>query len=394
VRKQIAPDLAAWAKAGVGGVAESFTWELRTPSAAIERVAEFGIYAGDPIVRRSPPLQKTADGKAQRAARMSAATMSRLGVKAGDSVRVRQGAGEGDPSRGARRGARGQHRAHRARRAGDFGAGRGRHRHRAAAGDGGRMNYWDQFMTSAQGYSTQWLGNEWGPPAFSVARALIMIVMVLAPVILTVLYYQLIERWVIGWIQVRKGPNRVGYKGILQPIADAIKLLLKEQIVPAGASKALFFLAPVVSVGPALAAWAIVPFTPDWVIADIDAAILLMLAMTSMGIYGVIIAGWASNSKYAFLGAMRATAQMVSYELAMGFALVGGLMAGQSMNLTEIVARPGRQLGLPRVVLDPALPALPHPLHRRASRRPTATRSTWPRAKARSSRASTSSTRE
>ena len=201
------------------------------------------------------------------------------------------------------------------------------------------MNYWDQFMTSAQGYSTQWLGNEWGPPAFSVARALIMIVMVLAPVILTVLYYQLIERWVIGWIQVRKGPNRVGYKGILQPIADAIKLLLKEQIVPAGASKALFFLAPVVSVGPALAAWAIVPFTPDWVIADIDAAILLMLAMTSMGIYGVIIAGWASNSKYAFLGAMRATAQMVSYELAMGFALVGGLMAGQSMNLTEIVAR-------------------------------------------------------
>jgi NADH-quinone oxidoreductase subunit H len=201
------------------------------------------------------------------------------------------------------------------------------------------MNYWDQFMTTAQGYSTEWFGNEWGPPAFSVARALIMIVMVLAPVVLTVLYYQLIERWVIGWIQVRKGPNRVGYKGILQPIADAIKLLLKEQIAPAGASKALFYLAPVIAVGPALAAWAIVPFTPNWVVADVDAAILLMLAMTSMGIYGVIIAGWASNSKYAFLGAMRATAQMVSYELAMGFALVGALMAGQSMNLTEIVAR-------------------------------------------------------
>jgi NADH-quinone oxidoreductase subunit H len=201
------------------------------------------------------------------------------------------------------------------------------------------MNYWDQFMTTAQGYSTELLGNEWGPPAFSVARALIMIVMVLAPVVFTVLYYQLIERWVIGWIQVRKGPNRVGYKGILQPIADAIKLLLKEQIAPAGASKALFYLAPVIAVGPALAAWAIVPFTPNWVVADVDAAILLMLAMTSMGIYGVIIAGWASNSKYAFLGAMRATAQMVSYELAMGFALVGALMAGQSMNLTEIVAR-------------------------------------------------------
>jgi NADH-quinone oxidoreductase subunit H len=154
-----------------------------------------------------------------------------------------------------------------------------------------------------------------------------------------VLYYQLVERWVIGWIQVRKGPNRVGYKGILQPIADAIKLLLKEQVIPSGASKGLFLLAPVIAVAPALAAWSIIPFTPDWVIADVDAAILVMLAMTSMGIYGIIIAGWASNSKYAFLGAMRASAQMVSYEIAMGFALVGGLMAGQSMRLSEIVAR-------------------------------------------------------
>jgi NADH-quinone oxidoreductase subunit H len=172
-----------------------------------------------------------------------------------------------------------------------------------------------------------------------------MIVMVLVPVLLTVLYYQLVERWVIGWIQVRKGPNRVGYKGILQPIADAIKLLMKEQVVPSGASKALFLLAPVISVAPALAAWAIIPFTPTWVIADVDAAILVMLAMTSMGIYGVIIAGWASNSKYAFLGAMRAAAQMVSYELAMGFALVGALMAGQSMRLSEIVARQGGAYG-------------------------------------------------
>jgi NADH-quinone oxidoreductase subunit H len=114
---------------------------------------------------------------------------------------------------------------------------------------------------------------------------------------------------------------------------------MKEQMVPAGANKALFFLAPIVMVAPALAAWSIVPFTPDWVIANVDAAILAMLAMTSMGIYGVIIAGWASNSKYAFLGAMRASAQMVSYEIAMGFALVGGLMAGQSMRLSEIVAR-------------------------------------------------------
>jgi NADH-quinone oxidoreductase subunit H len=117
-------------------------------------------------------------------------------------------------------------------------------------------------------------------------------------------------------------------------------------VIPSGASKALFLLAPVIAVGPALAAWAIVPFTPDWVIADVDAAILVMLAMTSMGIYGVIIAGWASNSKYAFLGAMRAAAQMVSYEIAMGFALVGGLMAGQSMRLSEIVARQDGAYGL------------------------------------------------
>jgi NADH-quinone oxidoreductase subunit H len=171
-----------------------------------------------------------------------------------------------------------------------------------------------------------------------------------------VLYYQLVERWVIGWMQVRKGPNRVGYKGILQPIADAIKLLMKEQMVPAGANKALFFLAPVVMVAPALAAWSIVPFTPDWVIANVDAAILAMLAMTSMGIYGVIIAGWASNSKYAFLGAMRASAQMVSYEIAMGFALVGGLMAGQSMRLSEIVARQQGDYGLFEWFWLPLLP--------------------------------------
>ncbi len=201
----------------------------------------------------------------------------------------------------------------------------------------------NDLIASVRGYGhqfTDWaFGPTWGPPAYSVGSALVMIVMVLVPVLLTVLYYQLVERWVIGWIQVRKGPNRVGWKGVLQPIADAIKLLMKEQIVPYGANKGLFLLAPVIAVAPALAAWAIIPFTPDWVIADVDAAILVMLAMTSLGIYGIIIAGWASNSKYAFLGAMRAAAQMVAYELAMGFALVGGLMAGQSMRLSEIVAR-------------------------------------------------------
>ena len=191
----------------------------------------------------------------------------------------------------------------------------------------------------ARGMATDYLGPVWGTQAFTVGRTVAMIAMVLAPLLLTVLYYQLVERWVIGWIQVRKGPNRVGWKGVLQPIADAIKLLMKEQIVPTGASKGLFFLAPIVSVGPALAAWSVIPFAPGWVVSNADAAVLLMLAMTSMGIYGVIIAGWASNSKYAFIGAMRAAAQMVSYELAMGFALVCVLMAGQSMNLTQIVAR-------------------------------------------------------
>jgi NADH-quinone oxidoreductase subunit H len=148
----------------------------------------------------------------------------------------------------------------------------------------------------------------------------------------------------------------VGFKGILQPIADAIKLLMKEQMVPSGASKVLFFLAPILAVAPALAAWAIVPFAPGWVIANVDAALLLMLGLTSMGVYGIIIAGWASNSKYAFIGAMRAAAQMVSYEIAMGFALVGALMAGQSMNLTEIVARQDNGWGFAGWFWLPLLP--------------------------------------
>ena len=204
----------------------------------------------------------------------------------------------------------------------------------------------NEIATYAQGYSNQFFGPEWGPHVYTLGKSLLMIAVVLVPLLLTVLYYQLVERWVIGWMQVRKGPNRVGFKGILQPIADAIKLLMKEQVIPSGASKALFLVAPVLSVAPALAAWAIVPFTPDFVVANVDAALLAMLALTSMGIYGIIIAGWASNSKYAFLGAMRAAAQVVAYEIAMGFALVGGLMAGQSMNLTQIVARQDGNWGL------------------------------------------------
>ncbi len=214
----------------------------------------------------------------------------------------------------------------------------------------------NEYIDLAQGYASQYLGPVWGPTAFTVGKSLVMIALVLAPLLLVVTYYQLVERWVIGWIQVRKGPNRVGPKGILQPIADAIKLLMKEQLIPTGANKALFLIAPIISVAPALAAWSIVPFAPGWVIANVDAAILVLLAMTSLGVYGVIIAGWASNSKYAFLGAMRAAAQMVAYELAMGFAIVGALMAGQSMNLSQIVLRQASDYGFLGWFWIPLLP--------------------------------------
>ncbi|MFO0462964.1 MAG: NADH-quinone oxidoreductase subunit H, partial [Burkholderiales bacterium] len=135
------------------------------------------------------------------------------------------------------------------------------------------------------------LGPEIGPTAWFVGKSLTMILMVMVPVLIFVLYFQLVERWVIGWMQVRRGPNRVGPWGLLQPIADAIKLLLKEQIVPTGANKLLFLIAPAISVAPAMAVWAVIPFTPTWVVAGVDAGILVVLAMTSMGVYGVILAG-------------------------------------------------------------------------------------------------------
>lgn len=177
-----------------------------------------------------------------------------------------------------------------------------------------------------------WLG-----PAWIIVWSMVKIVCIVAPLMICVAYLTLLERKVIGYMQVRIGPNRVGPKGLLQPIADGVKLMFKEIIIPSGANKSLFLIGPILSIMPALAAWAVVPFQPGLVLANVDASLLYIMAITSMGVYGVIIAGWASNSKYAFLGAMRSAAQIVSYEIAMGFALVCVLMVSGSLNLVHIV---------------------------------------------------------
>ena len=190
--------------------------------------------------------------------------------------------------------------------------------------------------------STAWLGPTWGPVFYTTSATLMAIVAIVIPLMLAVAYLTLWERKLIGWMQIRIGPNRVGPLGLLQPVADGVKLLMKEIILPANANKGLFLLAPVVMLMPALAAWAVIPFAPEAVLADINAGLLYIMALSSIGVYGVIIAGWASNSKYAFLGAMRSAAQMVSYELAMGFALVVVLMVSGSLNLSDIVDGQGR----------------------------------------------------
>ena len=182
----------------------------------------------------------------------------------------------------------------------------------------------------------------WTEMAWPVAWALLGIVAIVVPLLLAVAYLTLWERKLLGWMQNRPGPNRVGPWGLLQPMADGLKLLTKELIMPTAAAKGLFYVGPVMAIMPALAAWAVVPFAPDFALANVNAGILLVMAITSIEVYGVIIAGWSSNSKYAFLGALRASAQMVSYEIAMGFCFLIVIMVTGSMNLTAIVLSQGK----------------------------------------------------
>jgi NADH-quinone oxidoreductase subunit H len=190
----------------------------------------------------------------------------------------------------------------------------------------------------------------WVNLAWPVAWALVKVSLVLMLVMGAVTYTTLYERKLLGWVQIRLGPNRVGPWGLLQPIADAMKLMTKEVLRPTAAEKALFYMGPVMCVAPALVAWAVIPFGPDIALSNINAGLLFLMAVTSLEVYGVIISGWSSNSKYPFLGALRASAQMVSYEIAMGFCFVIVLMVSASLNLTDIVSGQGKgqfvQMGL------------------------------------------------
>ena len=195
----------------------------------------------------------------------------------------------------------------------------------------------DVFVNSVFAFGANMLGGVW-----PVVWNLIKIVLVVAPLLLCVAYLTLWERKMIGFMHIRIGPNRVGPWGLLQPIADGLKLILKEIIIPTQASKVLYLLGPIMTIMPSMAAWAVMPFGPDAALANINAGLLFLMAITSLEVYGIIISGWASNSKYAFLAAMRASAQMVSYELAIGFALVVVLMVSGSLNMTDIVMGQGK----------------------------------------------------
>ena len=198
-----------------------------------------------------------------------------------------------------------------------------------------------ELLQTLQTAGQDLLGAAWLP-----VWTAIKIMVVIAPIMGGVAYLTLAERKILGFMQICPGPNRVGYWGLLQPVADGLKLLTKEIIIPANSNKFLFLAAPVLALVPALAAWAVIPFDDGLILADVNAGMLYLLAMTSLGVYGIIIAGWASNSKYAFLGALRSAAQIVSYELAMGFALVCVLLAAQSMNFGDIVRGQSNGYGL------------------------------------------------
>lgn len=185
-----------------------------------------------------------------------------------------------------------------------------------------------------QAWFQQLLGTDIG----LVVSVLVKIVIILVPLILTVAYLTYFERKVIGYMQLRVGPNVTGPFGLIQPFADVLKLLFKEVTRPRQSNKALFYIGPMLSLAPAFAAWAVIPFSENWLLTNVDAGLLYILMITSLSVYGVIIAGWASNSKYAFLGAMRSSAQTISYEIAMGFALIGVIMVSGSMNFKDIVA--------------------------------------------------------
>ncbi len=207
----------------------------------------------------------------------------------------------------------------------------------------------DALAQGLHAWGSAHVGAAW-PYLFTLVKTLVLIVAIVLPLMGAVAYTTLYERKFIGAMQVRKGPNVVTFFGIkwlaglAQPVADGVKLLFKEVIIPAGANKGLFILAPILVLMPALAAWAVMPFGPDVVLSDINAGLLYIMAITSLEVYGVILAGWASNSKYAFLGALRASAQMVSYELAMGFSLLIVLLVAGSLNMTDIVE--GQQRGM------------------------------------------------